>query len=253
MSAERVTIRLQRPGKEEDSWRKCTGEFCGVPFVIQLDLNQPTSRYIHDCLVATGCYEEESTSAIIDALTPGDVFFDVGANVGWFSVIASACGARVVAFEPMHTNCHALLLNAPSATVVRAAVSDMDGQVSIYVNLDNDGGHALWPVGNHSHNTDTAKANHPRARVQSVRLDDYADYKPAVIKIDTEGAECNVLRGAEKVLSQPTLRMVVCERNRTGLAYLQHSPEEVEEIMRGHGFTWAEPDGSIVDNWIFRR
>lgn len=248
------TITLQRPGSAENSIRTIDGELHGMPFHLVLDTNKPTQRLIFDCIDAQMGYEQESTAAIVDELRPGEMFFDVGANCGWFSMVAACCGARVIAFEPMSVNCNALLQNAPNAMVVRAIVSDVLGELPLYVNLDNDGGHALWPVGMHPFNADTLKAWHPRMRVQSVRLDDYAEHAPAVIKIDTEGAECNVLLGAETVLANPSLRMVVCERNLTGLQAMNHSPEEVLSIMQRHGFTWNDlKDQAVVENWIFRR
>ncbi len=64
-----------------------------------------------------------------------------------------------------------------------------------------------------------------------------------------------ILLGAEKVLANPTLRLVVCERNEGGLQMLGHSAAEVESIMARHGFTWEKRTGAdqTVDNWIFVR
>lgn len=248
-----MTISLKRPSNEENSIRRYNGAIRGVPFSMQFDINKPTQRFIWDILTAGLIYEEASTRAIADALMPGEWFFDIGANCGWFSAVAASLGARVVAFEPMKSNCDALMANVPSAMVIKAVVSDTAGEVPLYVNLDNDGGHTLWPCAFHPHNIETLKANSPRMRVQSVRMDDYAEYAPSVLKIDTEGAECNVLLGAEKVLSNRALRLVVCECHPMGLEQMGHKPEEIEEIMRRHGFTWEQPDGSKIDNWIFRR
>ncbi len=89
--------------------------------------------------------------------------------------------------------------------------------------------------------------------VPAVRLDDYAERSPVAIKIDTEGAECNVLLGAEKVLSNPTLRLVVCERHPMGLQLMKHSVFDVMSIMERHGFKWDSLTGNEINNWIFRR
>ncbi len=247
------TIKLQRPGTDENSRATVEGRINGNPFRLTLDTNKPTQRYICDLLQAKLVYEPESTFAIIEALNPGDMFFDVGANCGWFSAVALTCGAKVTAFEPHPDNCAALRMNAPAADIIRAVVSDITGDGTLFLNLDNDGGHALWPCGKHPYNEATVKAGNPMRIVPAVRLDDYAERSPVAIKIDTEGAECNVLLGAEKALSNPTLRLVVCERHPMGLQLMKHSVGEVESIMGRHGFKWDSLTGNEINNWIFRR
>ncbi len=84
----------------------------------------------------------------------------------------------------------------------------------------------------------------------SVMLDSYADYKPSVIKCDTEGAEMNVLLGASEILKQPQLRAVILEKNEFGLKQMGHTPAEVEAVMLAAGFE------NITDNpinWHWKR
>ncbi len=249
-----MTISLQRPGNDADSRYTYEGVISGNPFSMVFDTNRPTQRYILEILLSGLLYEDESTRAIAGELHAGDVFFDVGANCGWFSCIALACGANVVAFEPDEQNCEALRDNAHRAEIIQAAVTDESGDAMLFVNLDNDGGHSLWPCGRHPHNIATQAAKDPKRPVRAVCLDDVG-VCPHVIKIDTEGAECNVLMGAQRILANKTLRMVVCERHAMGLALMRHSPEEVEGIMRRHGFRWEDPvvAPGNVGNWIFRR
>ncbi len=252
-----MTIGLGYPLTIENS--RITDEVTvnGKTFHITFDVNKPTQRYIHQLLQAGECYEQESTFAIVRALRPDDVFFDVGANCGWFSAVALTCGASVVAFEPDPDNCKILRENAKGAEIIEAAVCETDGATKFFINMDNDGGHALWPCGIHPHNVATRAASNPSRSVRSIRLDDVGAC-PHVLKIDTEGAECNVLLGAEKVLSNPTLRVVICERHPMGLKLLGHSPEEIESIMSRHGFKWNKPERAGIDknevcNWIFLR
>lgn len=247
-----MTISLQPPSTDQGGVR-CELEFHGVRFRMAFNRNFPTQRYICDQVMAGICYEAEATAALIAELKAGETFFDVGANCGWFSALACAMGARVVAFEPDPMNAEALFQNAPDAQCWHVALTDKAGETQLYVNLDNDGGHALWPCGIHPFNARTAAAGNPTMKIFGARLDNWAQENPTVIKIDTEGAECNVLLGAENILSNPSLRMVICERNETGLDLMGHSPEEIESIMRRYGFRWEEPKGDIVSNWIFRR
>lgn len=254
MTPEPIAIALKRPTNEPNSIVTLAVTVNGHSYTLTLDTNLPTQRYIYEIGKAGHPYEPESTVAIANELKPGDVFFDVGANCGWFSALASAMGAHVYAFEPTEQNMAALKRNAPKAWTFRAVVTDFDGTADLYVNFDNDGGHALWDCGLHPFNTRTRMAMRKPRKVRAMTLDTVAVYRPTVIKIDTEGAECNVLLGGEKVLANPSLRMVVCERHLMGLQLMGHSPEEIEAIMSRHGFRWEKRDSQTeVENWIFRR
>ncbi len=227
-----------------------------ISFPFTCDTNLPTQRYIHDILAAGLKYEIESTLAIIAALNPGETFFDIGANCGWFSAVASQCvreSGLVVAFEPDSVNCARLIQNAPRAQVIQAVVSDKAGQTTLYRNLDNDGGHSLWPCGLHQFNQQTRAAENPKRTVRAVTLDDFLPLAPSVIKCDTEGAEWHVITGASQILANPSLRMVILEKHDLGLDLLGHNAGEVEAIMRGHGFTARELGDAGIQNWIFER
>jgi FkbM family methyltransferase len=249
-----MTVTLKPPTKAADSMRTVVLSLNGKEVTLQLDSNLPTQRYIYEVSVAGALYEEQSTLALVRNLQPGDTFIDVGANCGWFSAIASTLGAKVIAVEPSEQNIASLRRNAPKADVVEGVMTNYAGLARLFVNLDNDGGHCLWECGKHSHNTATVAADNPTQVVCAYRLDSLAGHNPNIIKIDTEGAECNVLLGAEKVLSGPALRMVICERHDMGLELMGHSAEEVLAIMTRHGFRdVATCEGDTVQNWIFVR
>lgn len=236
---------LQPPSTDQETTRV---ELMGKPF--WLDRNKPTQRYLYECVIGGWSYEGHSAKLIHDSLNTGDYFFDIGANCGWFSAIAASKGACIVAFEPDADNCRAIARNVPGAMVVRAPVSDKAGNTPFFENLDNDGGHSLWPCGSHPFNERTRNEARAPKMMFAVTLDSYADYKPTVIKCDTEGAEMNVLLGATKLLIQPTLRVVILEKNEYGLQQMGHTPEEVETIMLAAGFE------NVTDNrinWHFTR
>jgi FkbM family methyltransferase len=146
-----------------------------------------------------GRYERPLQAYMRDNIRAGDVFFDVGAHVGFFSVCAAALGARVVAVEPDAGNAERLRenarLNGRDITVVEAAVWGESGTVRLVR-----GPSAKEHV--------TA----PGDGVPSVTVDDLAARHgaPAMIKIDVEGAEARVLDGACSVL-QESRPVVVCE------------------------------------------
>lgn len=237
----------------------------GRMFRMELDLRQPSQRYIYECHTIAGFYEPETVAIIREHLKAGDVFFDVGAHVGYFSVLAAALGARVLAFEANLSNYEYLVRNCGDAMRFKGvfptnvALGAEHREVQFYENLDNDGGHALWSPERHPHNVKTREAREALELSETVwlwRLDDTSAKfeKPTIIKIDTEGAECEVLKGAETILAQPQLKLVICELNHFGLAQMGGSEAEMRAIMARHGFTApvvnAEKD---VANLFFTR
>jgi len=158
---------------------------------------------------------------IEDMARPGDTFLDVGANVGWISLVASRCvgaGGRVVAFEPSPPligllRYHKRVNLASNLTVESSAVSDRPGRAMLY--LQNAGMSALNSLTRTAvmvrDGTDSQGAT---VEVAKLTLDEYCRQKnlgPRIIKIDVEGAELMVLRGAREILQRysPTLILAV--------------------------------------------
>jgi len=145
-----------------------------------------------------GIYEPNLTTWIADSLAPGDVFVDVGANVGYFSLLAaSAAGTsvRVVALEPAPSTFRTLQANlarngATNVRAVNAAAYDKEGTLPIFTipTEENAGGATL------------VRAIGPReADVAARPLADILTAaemaRARIIKIDVEGAEVAAVRG----------------------------------------------------------
>ena len=159
------------------------------------------------------------------------MFVDVGAHVGYFSLLASALvspSGEVVAFEPEPGNQERLAAhigrNGAAVRLVRAAVGEREGETQLHLNADNDGGHALWDVGHHPFNELSRRAP-SSCTVRLATLDGYfaqPDSPDAAaikaIKIDAEGSELRVLEGAERLLRTHQVPYLVLEINRAGLA-----------------------------------
>lgn len=149
----------------------------------------------HGCWL--GSYEREKQVELARALTPGSVFFDIGANVGFYTLLGSKLvgpTGRVHAFEPLPNNLAALrrhmALNACSNVFVHdVAVSDRNGEARFSIADSNAMGHL---------------AESGELAVRTVALDDFAlndgQRTPTCLKIDVEGAEGQVLRGAARLL-----------------------------------------------------
>jgi len=143
-----------------------------------------------------------------------EVVLDVGANVGLLTLLALAVNptARVVAFEPVAETAARLRNNLAlnrwesRCSVIEAAVADQQGVISLHVP---DG---TWPASASLH-PDGFRAQHGTPRPVSVtRLDDCTESVGAVglLKIDVEGFEPAVLRGARKVLEHRPAIILEC-------------------------------------------
>ncbi len=140
--------------------------------------------------VYCGLHEFEEMSFLLHFLRPGDVFADVGANVGTYSMLAASVGAQAVAFEPgerfadLKRN---VGHNGYPVDCREAAVGDRNGSIGFTVGLD---------ATNHVVEDDKAGATVPL-----VRLDDAVEHA-TLIKVDTEGFEAAVVAGGRRVFAQ---------------------------------------------------
>ncbi|HZE73089.1 MAG TPA: FkbM family methyltransferase [Pyrinomonadaceae bacterium] len=158
--------------------------------------------HTHGCWL--GSYENQKRLAIERVLTEGSTFLDVGANAGFYTLLASVIvgpTGRVIAFEPLPTNLdylrkHLRLNSTTNVTVVEAAVSDRSGAASFDAGPTSAMGHL---------------SSEGTLQVETVSLDDLLSKNrippPDCIKIDVEGGEALVLQGARWILEnvKPTI------------------------------------------------
>jgi FkbM family methyltransferase len=180
-----------------------------------------------------GLYEPAETRLLDKLLSPGDTFIDVGAHIGWFSTLAASRTGRsgkVIACEPYPDNVKLLrenlaLNDARNAHVIEAALGSQPGTTRLAHGGDSGGVTALdWAL-------------EGAVEVPVTTLDDVAQGAGAVklLKIDVEGWEPHVLRGAAKMLSRTSY--VLIEINRPCLEHAGSSQEEVFDLLRSAGFT----------------
>ncbi|HYR08050.1 MAG TPA: FkbM family methyltransferase [Longimicrobium sp.] len=153
--------------------------------------------------ILNGTYEREQTRLFEQLLRPGGVVLDVGANVGYYTLLASVLvgdAGAVHAFEPEPRNAeflrrHLRINGRRNVTVQQAAVSDYEGTARFEAGTGSGTGH-LGDAGT--------------LEVRTLRVDDYCaehGLAPTAIKIDVEGAEMSVLAGAFDTLARhhPTI------------------------------------------------
>ena len=173
----------------------------GIPVGMRITGVGP--RHIQAYGLVRGSLEPMVQEALRRTVAPGALVYDVGANLGFFTLVAAALGARVVAFEPEPSNAAHLratvALNRLDAEVREAAAAERSGRAELLA-VDE----ASW-----SHLAD--RGHHPRTRrsveVETVALD---DLPPAdVYKIDVEGSEVAVLRGMARTLREHAPVLIV--------------------------------------------
>ena len=161
----------------------------------------------------SGEYEYPVQSAIASLLRGGDVFYDIGANVGYFTVLAGRLvgpTGAVYAFEPVPSNASIVERNArlnhmENIETLRVAVSHQTGKSELYL-AHYAGGAALKSAGPPP---DLAGS----ILVDTSSIDDLVKHRrirpPDVVKIDVEGAELDVLHGMLKVLQEGNPKVIL--------------------------------------------
>lgn len=188
-----------------------------------------------------GLQEVEQTRCLAGLLRPGQTFVDVGANVGFYSLLASrlvGATGTVVAFEPMPRNIallhrHVALNNAKNITIVPAACANCTS-VDLFCAGEND---ALGHLAGANGEKESGPAVSRPSIVATLSLDEAAEtlgIVPDVVKIDVEGAELRVLAGAHGILtrSRPVLLLSVHSDQLRDqcLAHLQRLGYELEPL-----------------------
>jgi FkbM family methyltransferase len=208
-------------------------------FTMKLDLHDPEQLKVY----FYGHYHERYEADLVARLLANDdVFWDIGANVGYFTLVAAAALAdrgQIIAFEP-GKNAYARLTENLSLNpygnikTYPVAVSDREGEAVLHVSGDiADSSASLFQVGSH-------QAGHEVCR--TVALDQFLTAEglrpPSLIKLDAEGAELAVLQGAKGLISQspPMLLMEMEEKN---LQAAGTSKAAIRQFLEGYGYRAA--------------
>jgi len=173
----------------------------------------------------------------------GKIFVDVGANYGFYSLLLHKNFERIIAVEPHPSNVEKIkeslvAMKVQNIEVVQKAISDEDNQfLPLFMGV-HDGGHSL--ISNHR----LVPLNHNCILVETVTLSSLLrTYKQVdLVKVDVEGAEWGVLKGAQPILSK-VIRWVV----------ELHNPKrkrELEEWFISHGYSvrWLDFRGKTANH-----
>jgi len=163
-----------------------------------------------------GLLEFSDMLFVLHCLRPEDHFVDLGANIGVYTALASAeIGAATLSIEPVPGVFASLELNVAinkidsKVTLLNIAVGEKEGTLKFTSELD---------TVNHVATQEEIKTD-AVIEVKVLTLDSIIVDIPTIIKIDVEGYETNVLKGAEKTIGNPALKAVIIELNGSGNRY----------------------------------
>lgn len=210
-----------------------------------------SSDFIGRAIAAQGIHELDVCEAIARTVREGDTAIDIGANIGFMTSLLSAKAGRlgrIVAFEP-HPELFRRLVNNIDLfktrargviTAERLAVSDRDGSDTLVCDNSvfqrNSGTSGL-----RQHSFAEGK---DMVAVKTTRIDTYfPKERIRLLKIDVEGAELIVLKGAKDALSSHRIDFVVYED-------FAAAKSGISEFLNKHGYTVFQLDRNIFRPWI---
>jgi FkbM family methyltransferase len=182
----------------------------------------------------------------MDELEKDDVFYDIGANTGLYTLFASkrCTEGTVIAFEPYPPNVAMLKRDisrngVENVDVYELALSDSEGMMSFSQPEQPDVGYGSASV--------EADPSESMSEIPTTTGDDLISKgkipAPNVVKIDVEGAESLVMEGMEEALSSPACRLVYCEVHLPGVGHRPPSEafgatrDDIQDLLEELGFT----------------
>lgn len=165
-----------------------------------------------------------------DNLHPGDLFVDVGANIGGYSIWAAELGADVIALEPAEDTFQCLrdniTLNNYAIVAIQAAAGPTCGDRRF------------------SYGKDTLNRFDPEGSVKTKVLTIDSIIKDRVVagmKVDVEGFELDVLRGCQHALSERRIRLIQLEWNHASLSAFGTDRRPVADFLAEYGYSLHRP------------
>lgn len=173
---------------------------CGQRLVVRRGMTGATGN------IYAGLHEFPDMMLVLHMLRPEDLFLDVGANIGSYTVLASgACGARTFAFEPDPETVRYLRRNVEingleeRVVIQEVALGPTEKEVSFTIGRDT------------MNRVDPIATTGIRKVLQKPLDELIVGEKPVMMKIDVEGYEEHVLGGATRLIEEPSLKIIEIE------------------------------------------
>jgi len=215
-------------------------------------------KFIGPDQMISGNFENEEAALIIDLAKKVDTFVDVGANIGYYTCLARTFCNHVIAIEPCAENLKFLYENLvanhwENVEVLPLGLSDKPGLANLY-----GGGTSASLVKRWAGTSELVKKTAPLSTLDLILRNRFVG-KKSFIKIDVEGEEYNLLRGAEETLAvnpAPVWLIEIClTENQPGI--INKKFKETFEIFWRNGYKSMVADISSkeisredVDRWV---
>jgi len=198
-------------------------------------------------ILRSGVYEPQMTYLLRLVLRLGDVFIDIGANEGYFSIIASALVAngQVYCIEPQSRLQQVILENvkinnAHTVKIHQVALSDNNSGVELFLSSSIDSGFSSIHV--------APKLCFRKEKVPSLPLDNFFEInklgRVRLIKIDTEGAEHDIVTGGIKSIQRGAFDFIALEYH-LGI-FIPERITSTHKILKDSGYILTKCGGQTI-------
>lgn len=232
-------------------------------------LRQSDANFMHDVVIADGvavpldcrdplqlemamgCYEREAIDLVLQHLKPGDTFLDCGAHIGWFtsqvlarfqkSVRALAVEATSQRYQQLAAWTQLAARNGYQVQALHAALSDTPGSIEIHTGGSNTGFSTI--VASMTRKELTPDVESVRALPLDQLARDYSVEQVGVMKLDVEGAEHIVLKGAQRLLEEQRIRHLLVEISPVSARRQGLAEDAVATLLTAHGYRGSFQDG----------
>lgn len=215
---------------------------------LHLDREKYLQRSLYHYVKKGSCWEPDYTSVMMKVLRPSDTVIDIGANIGYFSLLASSLvteSGKVISLEPEKENFNYLKRNIElngfnNIKALNVAAGNLRKEVDLFIDPLNDGGHSLFGITPESIQQ-IGNREIVTSRTQMDTLDSLLDTEMIsnikIIKIDTEGWEFNTILGAVSAIRRFTPPFILAEVNRLGLRRAGASERHLRLLMAELGYS----------------
>lgn len=201
-----------------------------------------TDQYISGDLLRTRIWEPFETEVFRRLCRRGDFVLDIGANIGWYSVIASRLVGKagtLWAIEPDHLNFELLRYNLKRSggsarqQMFLTAIGEQDGKQDFYLSESNLGDHHLFDDGEARRSVQVTVRSLDSLLAQAEQL-------PTLVKSDTQGSEYKILRGAARLLAAGWRPVLLLEFWPYGLSKSGDDPTALQNRLQELGYDLFE-------------
>jgi len=198
---------------------------------IKMQIHESGDQIISARLKRDHCWEAYETQLTLRNLKPGDVYVDVGANIGYYTLIAAqqtGDSGKVIAYEPDKDNFALLQANIrlnqlQNVAVFPCALYDRNSHGTLFLSGDNFGDHRIYTAGEQRESRSIPLLHGDQhLGAQTERID--------FLKIDTQGSEYFVVKGLEQMIRKNRHRLhILLEFCPFGI---RHSGADGQELLR---------------------